>query len=602
MMKIIYLFLFSILSLSATAGVYPTPGTGVNWSLSDLVSNSGGIVTFNGSEYTFTDSVTVSTGDILRIETDATVKFNAQVVLRINGTLIINPPNGVLFSPVSTASPFRGVWLENSVNSVIRKLTYEYASSFRLSDSSPLFEDCVFQNNNSATTLANGTLSLFRSSPVVNNCSFINNYRAAVQGGANIANAPKFFNCTFSGNNINNLNVPHINLGASGTDTTKIIGCTITSPAGIRTGGIGFLPLGTLNTLIQQNHIAGNRYGISLQGGSDINAMVRYNYIGFNNIENNPAVGGSGIAFAGGSASSHQNSIVTGNVIEGNLWGITIYARNASGPLSGSMPNLGNLLNADTSDNGKNWFKNNTNTTTPGIDLYNNSADPIFAMGNYWNTEIESEIEGKIFHNVDDATLGLANFSQYIMPVELLSFTATKAGNSALLRWQTAQETNSESFVIERSTDAVHFLPIGTVAAAGQSNQTLSYQFTDSHAAAVGVTVFYRLKMLDTDGSFSYSAIKTLSFDKNNTSLLRYYPSMVVAGETVTIEWVAHQAGPLHLQWIDALGRTIENTQAPVQAGFNRINVTVPHGANKGVLMVKLKSDNANNSIKLIKK
>src|SRR6218665_1125189 len=210
MNKIFYALLLTLTGFYARATVYSTPGTGVSWSLADLVAHSGGIVTANGNTYTFTDSVTIATGDVLKIETDATVKFNAQVVFRVNGTLIINPPTGVLFTPVSTASPFRGVWLENSTGSSTKKLTYEYASSFRLSDSSPEFEDCIFRFNNNATTLSNGTLSLFRANPLINRCSFIDNYRAAIQGGANIANAPRIYNCIFTGNNSSNQNVPHI--------------------------------------------------------------------------------------------------------------------------------------------------------------------------------------------------------------------------------------------------------------------------------------------------------------------------------------------------------------------------------------------------------
>src|SRR5690606_32460539 len=133
--------------------------------------------------------------------------------------------------------------------------------------------------------------------------------------------------------------------------------------AAIRSGGIGFLQLGDVYTVITGNTILNNRYGIVLQGGSNINALVSYNHIEGNNIEGNPNLGGSGISFAGGSAGSHQNTIVTGNLLKNNLWGITIQGR--------AMPNLGNLLNGDTTDDGKNHFVNNNNLGVPGVDLYN---------------------------------------------------------------------------------------------------------------------------------------------------------------------------------------------------------------------------------------
>ncbi|HRD58397.1 MAG TPA: hypothetical protein PK504_10125 [Ferruginibacter sp.] len=591
MKKIFYLLLLSFPFFKAKAAVYSTPGTGVNWTLTDLVSNSGGIVTFDGTNYSFTDSVTISTNDVFRIETNETVLFNAQVVFKINGTIIINPPTGVLFSPVSTAAPFRGVWLELSAGSSIKKLTYEYASSFRLSDSSPLFENCIFRFNNSATTLSNGTLSLFRSSPTIINCSFLNNYRAAIQGGANIENAPKIYNSIFTGNNSSNQNVPHINLGGSGADTTKIIGCTITNPGGIRTGGIGFLPLATLHTLIENNHIANNRYGISLQGGSTINAMVRYNYIAFNNIENNPNLGGSGIAFAGGSSTSHQNSIVTGNTIEGNLWGVTILALSGGVPISGSMPNLGNINNSDTSDNGKNRFINNTNASTPGIDLYNNSIDPIFAMGNYWNTATEAEIEPKIFHQADNAAHGLVTYSNAILPVELLSFSGSRNGATATLLWATAQEINSHSFVLEKSFNGTSFSSVATVNASGNSNSTKNYSFTHLDANPFGGYIYYRLKSVDIDGRYSYSNVLAISFPTVQTKLIRHYPSLLQAGELMQLEIAANKNRSAKIQWIDAGGKIMATNKIMLQTGFNHFNVAVPSIAAKGLLLLKITTD-----------
>ncbi|RYY68126.1 MAG: hypothetical protein EOO13_13135, partial [Chitinophagaceae bacterium] len=286
MKRIFYLLFLLMITLNASASLYSTPGTGVKWSLSQLVANSGGLVIMNGTDYVVQDSITISTRDTLDISLNVVVKFNSTSVLRVNGVLLIDPSTNVLFTAVNTVTGFRGIFLENSVGSVIKKLTYEYASSFRLSDSSPLIDGCIFRFNNNSTSLSNGTLSLFRSNPVVSNCSFLDNFRAAIQGGANIANAPKIINCIFSGNNSSNQNVPHINLGASGADTTKIIGCRIINPGGIRTGGIGFLPLGNLNVYIHGNLIANNRYGISLQGAT-INSLVSYNRIENNNIENN---------------------------------------------------------------------------------------------------------------------------------------------------------------------------------------------------------------------------------------------------------------------------------------------------------------------------
>ncbi|RYG09528.1 MAG: hypothetical protein EOO07_23720 [Chitinophagaceae bacterium] len=408
-------------------------------------------------------------------------------------------------------------------------------------------------------------MSLFRSNPVVSNCSFLDNFRAAIQGGANIANAPKIINCIFSGNNSSNQNVPHINLGASGADTTKIIGCRIINPGGIRTGGIGFLPLGNLNVYIHGNLIANNRYGISLQGAT-INSLVSYNRIENNNIENNSNLGGSGIAFAGGTATAQQNSIVTGNIFSNNLWGITILNR--------AKPNLGNLQNADTTDDGRNLFINNTNANTPFTDLYNNSIDTIYAQGNYWNTTDSIQVESKIFHRPDLSTLGVVIYKRYALNFALKNFIATINVNDVLLNWETTTEFNTSRFVVEKSLDNISFNPIDTVIAAGLSFSTLSYASLDANAFVNNAKIYYRLKMLDTNNQFTYSQTVSVQFNNiPNTGLEAYYPTILNSSQPWTVKINSPYRQLLRLSYFSADGKLVKFIYFTLVPGFNQLSI-----------------------------
>ncbi|MCF0055207.1 DUF4347 domain-containing protein [Dyadobacter sp. CY356] len=87
------------------------------------------------------------------------------------------------------------------------------------------------------------------------------------------------------------------------------------------------------------------------------------------------------------------------------------------------------------------------------------------------------------------------------LPVTLISFTAKTSPEGNLLLWETAQEKDFDSFSIERSFDmAAVFTNIGSVK--GGLNQ---YKFTDA-IASKGHN-YYRLKMIDLDGSSTYSRI-----------------------------------------------------------------------------------------------
>ncbi|HEX2627618.1 MAG TPA: hypothetical protein VHM26_01355, partial [Chitinophagaceae bacterium] len=292
---------------ASKANNYFTPGTGVKWTLDQLVANSGGDVTFSGGVYNVNDTIFISQNDTLNITADAIVKFATNSYLDVNGVLLINPPTGVTFTAQNTTNRYLGMRLDSTDGTRINKLTFEYASSLRIADCAPVIENSIIRLNNSVTTMGNGAIALFRGRPVINNCQFLDNQRAAIQGGANIANAPRITGCLFMGNNTTNQNVPQINLGVSGLDTVFIINNQILR-ASTNSGGIGFLPVGgDVRTIIKGNVIKNNRYGITTNGGSNINAVISYNQIDSNNTQGNPNLGGSGISFSGGSASSHQN-------------------------------------------------------------------------------------------------------------------------------------------------------------------------------------------------------------------------------------------------------------------------------------------------------
>ncbi|MFD2720055.1 hypothetical protein ACFST9_15125 [Hymenobacter monticola] len=98
------------------------------------------------------------------------------------------------------------------------------------------------------------------------------------------------------------------------------------------------------------------------------------------------------------------------------------------------------------------------------------------------------------------------------LPVELTQFTAALAGPAAVrLAWATASEQNSQAFEVERSTDGASFAGIGTVAAAGNSSSARAYALLDANPPTHPSTLYYRLRQVDADGTFSYSPVRTVA-------------------------------------------------------------------------------------------
>ncbi len=97
------------------------------------------------------------------------------------------------------------------------------------------------------------------------------------------------------------------------------------------------------------------------------------------------------------------------------------------------------------------------------------------------------------------------------LPVTLTSFTASREGSSALLKWTTTEEINSEKFQIEHSFNGLNWNAIGSVPSNGESAVLLHYSFV--HPEPVNGENLYRLKMIDKDQTFAYSRIQSVTFD-----------------------------------------------------------------------------------------
>lgn len=111
------------------------------------------------------------------------------------------------------------------------------------------------------------------------------------------------------------------------------------------------------------------------------------------------------------------------------------------------------------------------------------------------------------------------------LPVILSSFTATRRNSTGLLQWQTSQELNSKQFTIEKSTDGILFIPIGTLPAAGNSSTPLNYQFIDP-VLSNGLN-HYRLLITDIDGRSDRSPVRTIQFSKAELNI-QVFPNPAV--------------------------------------------------------------------------
>ena len=119
-----------------------------------------------------------------------------------------------------------------------------------------------------------------------------------------------------------------------------------------------------------------------------------------------------------------------------------------------------------------------------------------------------------------------------LLPIKLVSWSGDISNSNAQLQWKCTNALNFDHFMVQRSTNGIQFedvQKIKAINANSSSEQTYSYQdrFIQSEK------VYYRLMMVDLDGSTNYSSVINLSV--KNSGVAKLYPTIVDNGN-ITIE------------------------------------------------------------------
>ncbi len=164
------------------------------------------------------------------------------------------------------------------------------------------------------------------------------------------------------------------------------------------------------------------------------------------------------------------------------------------------------------------------------------------------------------------------------LPVSLTSFTV-KATPVPFLEWQTATERNNSHFEVERSGDGATFEKIGEVAGKGNSVEEVRYSFEDK-APLSGVN-YYRLRQVDFDGAFEYSAVRNVVF--GSTKKVTVFPAPVASVMTIQLD----EAFKNDAQWqiTDMAGRLV--AEGVFVAEQNQLNIPV-NNLTEGVYVLRI--------------
>lgn len=162
----------------------------------------------------------------------------------------------------------------------------------------------------------------------------------------------------------------------------------------------------------------------------------------------------------------------------------------------------------------------------------------------------------------------IAQPNTFTLPITLLSFDAAKAGASVKLNWLVTSEINAMGYGVERSGNGSSFTEIDHIAATGISN------YNSIDASPLSGVNYYRLKMIDIDGKFKYSAVRTVLFD-GTTVLFDIYPNPVVTSKLYLHLQQNNYTGKAQAIITDIAGRSIQSSTINLVKGNNQLPITV---------------------------
>ena len=148
------------------------------------------------------------------------------------------------------------------------------------------------------------------------------------------------------------------------------------------------------------------------------------------------------------------------------------------------------------------------------------------------------------------------------LPLEWMAFNAEMKNGRTHLTWTTANERNTDAFIIERSADGRTFEKTAGMAAAGNSEAEIDYAVTDDNPLA-GVN-YYRIMQTDLDGSFSYSRVVSVNNEASDL-IADLFPNPTT--DILNIQTTGENIGTLRI--LNTLGQTVRT----VQIGSSQISL-----------------------------
>ncbi len=180
-----------------------------------------------------------------------------------------------------------------------------------------------------------------------------------------------------------------------------------------------------------------------------------------------------------------------------------------------------------------------------------------------------------------------------ILPVKLLSFSASLNNNSVLLNWVSENEQNFDHYEIERKSANSYgsFEKVGNKTALNNTGRN-SYSFPDNITSLSDNIFYYRLKMVDADGKFNYTQVILVRKDGKNITGIKINPNPVSERADATLRFNASSNANVSIKVMDMAGRIMFEQRNRITQGTNSITIANIHKLQSGIYLLQMSNGN----------
>ncbi|MBS1636959.1 MAG: T9SS type A sorting domain-containing protein [Bacteroidetes bacterium] len=179
------------------------------------------------------------------------------------------------------------------------------------------------------------------------------------------------------------------------------------------------------------------------------------------------------------------------------------------------------------------------------------------------------------------------------LPIELIYFDASQAGDENIISWATASEFNNDHFTLLRSEDGNNWHELTEIKGTGNNLEKKEYSFHDLNPYP-GIN-YYQLKQTDTDNSSKYSNIVAVDNSSNKSFSSTVYPNP--ATKDVTVDISTLDKGDVSIQVIDAMGQEVIHQTIDGSDYFRgSIQEHLELPAGNSILFIRVTQNNSSNT------